>query len=70
MHNTICNCLLKDKVDKLVYMYCNEKFLLHIESKEYEEDIPRWMYNCNDAKDEHFDVGLMLCTPIELEQKS
>ena len=26
------------------------------------------MYNCNGAEDEHFDVGPMLCTMVEIEQ--
>ena len=49
-------------------MYCNEKNLHHLENEEYKEDMPRWMYNCNVAEDEHFDVGPMLCTIMEIEQ--
>ena len=48
--------------------YCNEIILQHLESEEYDEDMPRWMYNYNDAKDEHFDVGPTLYTTMELEQ--
>ena len=51
-----------------MYMYCNEKNLQHLENKEYEEDMPRWMYNCNAAEVEHFDVGPMLCTTMEIEK--
>ena len=57
VHSTIRNRLLTDRADKLVYMYCNEKILQRIESEEYEEDMPTWMYDCNDSKDEPFDVG-------------
>ena len=32
MHSTICNRLLTDRADKLVYMYFNEKILNVIES--------------------------------------
>ena len=67
VHSTIRNWLLTNRADKLVYMYCNEKILQHLESKEYEENMPRWMYDCNDVEDEHFDVGLMLCKTVEIE---
>ena len=49
-------------------MYCNEKILQLIESKEYKEEIPRWMSNCNDAEDEHFNVGPAFCMTMEIEQ--
>ena len=68
VHSTICNWLLIDTADKLVYMYCNEKILQHLEIKEYEEDMPRWMYDCNGAEDEHFDARPMLCTTVEIDQ--
>ena len=68
VHSTIHNWLLTDRADKLVYMYYNEKILQHLESEEYEEDMPTWMYDCNGAEDEHFDVGPMLCTTMEIEQ--
>lgn len=67
IHSTTRNRLLADRADKLVYMYCNEKILRHIESEEYEEDMPRWMYDCDDAVDENFDVGPVTCTSIELD---
>ena len=68
VHSTIRNRLLIDRADKLVYMYCNEKILQRLESEEYEEDMPRWMYDCKGVEDEHFDVGHMLCTMVEVEQ--
>ena len=67
VHSTIHNWLLTNRANKLVYMYCNEKILQHLESEEYEEDMPRWMY-CDGAEDDHFDVGPMLCTTVEIEQ--
>ena len=67
LHSTIRNRLLADRADKLVYMYCNEKILRHIESEEYEEDMPRWIYDCEDVLDENFDVGPTSCTSLEIE---
>ena len=32
VHSTIRNRLLADRAEKLVYMFCNEKILQHIES--------------------------------------
>ena len=57
-----------DRADKLVYMYCNEKILGHMESNEYIEDMPIWMYDCDDMEDDHFDVGPMLCTSLQVEE--
>ena len=68
IHSTTRNRLLVDRADKLVYMYCNEKILGHIESNEYVEDMPRWMYDCDDVEDDHFDVGLVLCTSLQVEE--
>ena len=68
VHNTIKNCLLTDKAQNLVYMYCNEKILKRIESESYEEEMPRWMYECNDDDSDNFDVGPIICTSTELEQ--
>lgn len=49
-------------------MYCNENILQHIEIEEYEEDMPRWMYHCDDVEGADFDVGPALCTDLELEE--
>ena len=46
VHSTICNRLLADRAEKLVYMYCNEKILNILENEDYEEGMPIWMYNC------------------------
>ena len=40
-----------DRAEKLVYMFCNEKILNILESEDYEERIPIWMYNCSDKDD-------------------
>ena len=53
-----------------MYMYCNEKILQRIESEEYEQDMPRWMYDCNDSEDEPYDVGPTSCTIMEVVQKT
>ena len=48
---TIRNRLLADRAEKLVYMFCNEKILNILESEDYEEGMPIWMYNCSDKED-------------------
>ena len=67
IHGTTHNRLLADRGDKIVYMYCNEKILQHIQDKEYKEDMLRWMYKCKDI-DKCFNVGPLLCTSIELHK--
>ena len=54
VHSTICNWLLTDRADKLVYMYCNEKILGCIESPDYEEDMPVWMYDCQSGNADQY----------------
>ena len=51
IHSTIHNRLLADRVEKLVYVFCNEKILNILESEDYEEGMPIWMYNCSDKED-------------------
>ena len=68
VHNTIKNCLLSNRAKKLVYIYCNERILKRIESESYEEEMPRWMYECNDDHSDNFDVEPITCTSTELEQ--
>ena len=43
--------MLADRAEKLVYMFCNEKILNILESEDYEEGMPIWMYNCSDKED-------------------
>ena len=68
VHNTIKNHLLSDRAKKLVYMYCNERILKCIKTKSYEEEMPRWMYECNDDNSDNFDIGPIPCTSTKLEQ--
>ena len=68
-HSTICNRLLEDRAEKLVYMYCNEKILSHIESNDYEEGMPTWVYDCREDDDDcDFNVGVPLCTTANIEE--
>ena len=68
VHSTIRNRLLADRAKKLVYMFCNEKILQHIESQVYEENMPTWMYDCSGEDENDFDVGPAQCTTEDLER--
>ena len=46
----IHNRLSVVRVEKLVYMYCNEKILNILKSEDYEEGMPIWMYNDDVSK--------------------
>ena len=48
VHSTTRNRLLADRAEKLVYMFCSEKILSHIESNDYEEGLPTWVYSCQE----------------------
>ena len=67
VHSTIRNRLLADRAKKLVYMYCNEKILSHIESNDYEEGMPTWIYDCQEDDDCDFNVGSPRCTTADIE---
>ena len=51
VHSTVRNWLLCDRAEKLAYMYCNERILNCIESDDYEENMPVWMYDCATEND-------------------
>ena len=68
VHNTIKNCLLSKSIEKLVYMYCDERALKCIESESYEEKMPTWMYDCNGGNSDNFDARFIICTSTKLEQ--
>ena len=68
IHSTVRNRLLADRAEKLVYMYCNEKILSHIESNGYEENMPAWIYECQADDECDFNVGVPQCTTAEIEQ--
>lgn len=50
VHSTIRNRLLSARAEKLVYMYCNEKIIQHIESDAYSEAMPKWSYDIGDGE--------------------
>lgn len=68
VHSTVRNRLLADRAEKLVYMFCNEKILQHIESQGYEEDMPTWVYDCTTQEEDDFDVGTSQCTLQQLDE--
>ena len=57
-----------DRAEYLVYIYCTERNLKHIGSESYEEEMPRWMYECNDEDSDNIDIGPITCTSTKLEQ--
>lgn len=68
VHSTVRNRLLVDRAEKLVYMFCNEKILQHIQSQGYEEEMSQWTYDCTTQDGEEFYVGPPQCTAEEIEQ--
>ena len=52
VYSTVCNRLLADRADKLVYMYNNKKISNILQSDDYVEGMPIWMYNSGGRSDD------------------
>ena len=68
IHSTICNRILPGQAKKLVYMFCNEKILSHIEEGGYKESMPSWTYDYCPYDEANFNIGITQCTNVEIEQ--
>ena len=72
MHYIIRIKLLSCRIDKLVYLYCNNRLIKKLESDDYNEEVLKWIYNVTDEEEEDNleELGnpMQVCSTLEIEE--
>ena len=74
VHSNGRNRFLRSRVDKLVYLYCNNRLIKQLESDDYNEKPPRWTYDVTNEEEEeeielqYLESSMEVCTSLEIEK--